>query len=326
MRHDVEPGYDWGDCAERWAGVVSRTLDIGGVDVHYLSATGDLDVRDSRTHLLVHPMGTGAWSWMDVVGPLSADGRVLAPDLPGAGRTRPQEKDAARAERAPHFLDEFCAALDLTQVVLHGHSLGGLVASLFAARHPEQVSHLVLTSPVLPGRPDPPRFPRAWRVSLAVAPVLAPIPMRIGMTLKSRSWRNWREDPGNVRLAEGVFRAGADVTRISPEFLTLVAEEVERLRVPWRIDGAVRAGVSAVAALTVGEETVRRELDRIRTPTLVLWGERDRALPRILAEDLRQSRPNWTFQDVPDVGHLLPWEAPATYLELVREWIDRPGS
>lgn len=316
----MEPGYDWGERADRWAGVVSRVATVGEIEVHYLSANSAGPAVDGPTHVLVHPMGTGSWSWMDVIGPLAARGRVIAPDLPGAGRTRPVDKHSARAEHGPQFLHEFCEALDLSQVVLHGHSLGGLVGALFAARHPERVVRLVLTSPVLPGRPDPPRFPRAWRTALAVAPVLAPVPMRVGMRLKARAWRRWQADPTNPALAEAVFRRGADVTGISPQFLTLLAEEVERLRLPWRIDGAVQAAVSAVTALTVDEDTVRGELDRIQAPTLVLWGDLDRALPRALVEDLRQSRPTWTFRDVPDVGHLIPWEAPTTYLELVQAW------
>jgi pimeloyl-ACP methyl ester carboxylesterase len=316
------PGYDWGERADRWAGVVSQVVEIGGIQVHYLSANSPGAAVAGRTHLLVHPMGTGSWSWMDVIGPLSAGGRVFAPDLPGAGRTRPADKRAARAEHGPRFLHAFLEALDLEQVVLHGHSLGGLVSALFAARHPERVSHLVLTSPVLPGRPDPPRFPRAWRAALAVAPVLAPVPMRIGMHIKARAWRRWQANPTNLSLAKSVFRSGADVTGISPQFLTLVAEEVDRLQLPWRVDGALQAAVSAGTALTVDEDRVRGELDRVQAPTLVLWGERDRALPRALVEDLRLARPTWTFRDVPGVGHLLPWEAPTMYLELVQDWTD----
>lgn len=317
----VGPGYDWGERADRWAGVLSQVVEIGGNRVHYLEANVARAGGAGRTHLLVHPMGTGSWSWMDVIGSLSASGRVIAPDLPGAGRTRPAEKRAGRAEHGSQFLYEFCEALDLEQVVLHGHSLGGLVGALFAARHPERVSHLVLTSPVLPGRPDPPRFPLVWRAALAVAPVIAPVPTRIGMHIKSRAWRRWQEDPTNLSLAQAVFRGGADVTGISPQLLTLVAEEVDQLRLPWRMDGAVQAAASAVTALTVDEQRVRSELDRIQAPTLVLWGKRDRALPRALVQDLRQARPTWAFDDLPGIGHLLPWEAPATYVKLVQAWI-----
>jgi pimeloyl-ACP methyl ester carboxylesterase len=316
----AEPGYDWGERADPWAGVVSRVVEIGEVEVHYLCASSS-GLRDGPTHVLVHPMGAGSWSWMDVIGPLAAGGQVIAPDLPGAGRTRPVDPRAARAEQGVRFLRALTEVLDLELVVLHGHSLGGLVSALFAARHPEKVSRLVLTSPVLPGRPDPPRFRRAWRAGLAVAPALARLPMRTGLRLKTRAWRSWREDPTDLRLAATVFRGGADVARMSAPLLTLVAEEVDRLRLPWRVDGTLQAAASAMRAMTVEEGTVRADLALIESPTLVLWGELDRVLPRSLAQELRESYPQWAFHDVNGVGHLLPWEAPETYIELVRAWM-----
>jgi pimeloyl-ACP methyl ester carboxylesterase len=54
----------------------------------------------------------------------------------------------------------------------------------------------------------------------------------------------------------------------------------------------------------------------------VLCVEDDRVLPHALVEDLRPARPTWRFRDVTGVGHLLPWEAPSAYLELVQDWAD----
>ena len=325
MGHAGEPGYDWGERSRRWAGVVSRVVDVGGVPVHYLSAEPSTVAGEPTTHLLVHPMGAGSWSWMDVIAPLATGARVIAPDLPGAGRTRPVDPHDARAGRAVQFLTAFCRALDLDEVVLHGHSFGGLVGALVAARHPAGVTRLVMTSPVLPGLPDPPRSPRAWRLALRAAPTVARLPMRVALTVKSRTWRRWQADPTDPHLAATMFRGGADVTAISSDLLTLLADEVERVRLPWRVDGMLQAAASAVAALTVDEEAVRAELDRIQAPTLVLWGERDNVLPRTLRDELGHEHPGWRITDVGGVGHLLPWEAPSTYVDLVRDWTGAAG-
>jgi hypothetical protein len=67
----IGPGFDWGQRSTRWAGVNSEVVDIGGTRVHYLRAGAE---ASGPTHLLIHPMGSGAWSWMDVIGPLSASG------------------------------------------------------------------------------------------------------------------------------------------------------------------------------------------------------------------------------------------------------------
>ena len=318
----VRPGYDWGERSERWAGVISQVADVGGVRVHYLRTdVAAAAPPDTTPHLLIHPLGAGSWSWMDVIRPLAASGAVIAPDLPGAGRTRPVDPRAGRADEGARFLADLCPALELERVVLHGHSMGALVSALFAAQHPERVARLVLTSPALPGRPDPPRFPGAWRLALSLAPRLGRIPMRAAIRWKAGLWRRWREDPTDPQLTGAMARMGTDASRISPALRTLITEEIERYRVPWRIDGALQAATSAFAALTVNEARVRAALERIVAPTLVLWGDQDRALPRIIAEDLVELHPTWQLRSVHGIGHLLPVEAPETYVELVADWM-----
>jgi pimeloyl-ACP methyl ester carboxylesterase len=247
---------------------------------------------------------------------------VLAPDLPGAGRTKPIDPRAGRAEHGARFLAELCHALDLERVVLHGHSMGGLVGALFAARHPGRVARLVLTGAPLPGLPDPPRFALAWRLALSLAPLLAPIPMRAGLRWKTAQVRHWRKDLTDPQLADAMARMWPDASRISPALLSLVAEEIDRYRAPWRIDGAIQAAVSTLAALTVDEATVRAELDRIEAPTLVLWGDQDRLIPRRLVDELMEAHPAWTLRAVDGIGHLLPVEAPELYVELVADWVN----
>jgi len=318
----VRHGYDWGERSDRWSGVISQVADIGGVRVHYLriDAAGAAP-RDAPPHLLVHPLGAGSWSWMDVIGPLATHGPVFAPDLPAAGRTRSVDPHAGRAEHGARFLGELCETLDLDRVVLHGHSMGALVSALFAARQPERVARLVLTGPALPGLPDPPRYAWAWRLALRLAPRLARIPMRAGLRWKAAQWRHWRDDPTDPPPTEALARLGTDASRISPALLSLIDEEIERYGVPWRIDGAIRAAVSTLAALTVEEGTVRAELERIDAPTLVLWGDQDRVIPRRLVDELMELHPAWAFRAVEGIGHLLPVEAPETYVELVGDWM-----
>ena len=199
--------------------------------------------------------------------------------------------------------------------------MGALVSALFAARHPERVARLVLTGPAIPGRPDPPSFAWAWRVALSLAPRLARIPMRAGLRWKIAQWRRWRNDPTDPRLTEALARMGTDASRISPALLSLIDAEIERYRVPWRIDGAIQAAVSTLAALTVDEEMVRAQLERIEAPTLVVWGDQDRIIPRRLVDGLMELHPAWEFRTVHGIGHLLPVEAPQTYVELVADWM-----
>ena len=94
----VRRSYDWGDRSASWAGVVSDVVDAGAVRAHYLRTDAtDRAPADALPHLLIHPLGAGSWTWMDVIRPLSAYGPVIVPDLPGTGRTRPIDRDAGSA-------------------------------------------------------------------------------------------------------------------------------------------------------------------------------------------------------------------------------------
>jgi len=70
----------------------------------------------------------------------------------------------------------------------------------------------------LPGLPDPPRFPAAWRVGLDVARPVAEILVGAGMRLKADAWRRLVEERDSSTL-------GSEVSRMSPELLSLAAEK-----------------------------------------------------------------------------------------------------
>jgi pimeloyl-ACP methyl ester carboxylesterase len=57
---------------------------------------------------------------------------------------------------------------------------------------------------------------------------------------------------------------------------------------------------------------VRRSIERITAPTLLLWGTGDRVIPRALIDELVSLHPEWAFQAIDGIGHMLPWEAPDT--------------
>jgi pimeloyl-ACP methyl ester carboxylesterase len=262
-------------------------------------------------------MGAGSWSWMDVIGPLSAFGPVVAPDLPGSGRSRPSARGAGSAADGARALAGLVQRLDLAPVVVHGHSMGGLVGALFAAHAPEAVERLILTAAPLPGSPDPPDHPRLWDLGLDAARLPARILVGVGVRWKAAAWRRLLADQDGDRIAAVGARVGIDLSHLSPEMRSLLLEELEHYRLGWRVDGAVNAALSAVRALTVDEARTRAALDGVTAPTLLLWGANDRIIPSALVEDLTAARPDWTSRTIEGVGHLLPWEAPERYVEIV---------
>src|SRR5207237_8742274 len=87
--------------------------------------------------------------WLAVGAGLAAHARVLAPDLPGFGRT-PLAGRSARVRPNVELLDRLLDAVDGGPAVLVGNSMGGLIAMMEAAARPEKVAGLVVVGPAPP--------------------------------------------------------------------------------------------------------------------------------------------------------------------------------
>lgn len=97
--------------------------------------------------LLVHGGGHGAWCWDQVVPHLSAP--AFAVDLPGRG-SRPADLRAVTIQACVDAVVEEIAGRDLTDVVLVGHSLAGVIVPAAAAAAPDHVRHLVVIAGMVP--------------------------------------------------------------------------------------------------------------------------------------------------------------------------------
>jgi pimeloyl-ACP methyl ester carboxylesterase len=111
-----------------------------------------VETRQSRTNfVLVHGAFHGGWCWRPVADRLSAGGaRVFTPTMTGLGERRHLLTDSVGLAT---FIDDALGVLiaeELADVVLVGHSFGGMVISGVADRRPDLVGHLVYLDAVVP--------------------------------------------------------------------------------------------------------------------------------------------------------------------------------
>ena len=101
---------------------------------------------DAPVIVLLHGFTGTKENWLPLMAALSPRFRVIAPDLPGWGEsTRLDGADygsVAQAERVSAWL----SALPQPPALVVGHSMGGHIAALLAAKHPDQVARLALVS------------------------------------------------------------------------------------------------------------------------------------------------------------------------------------
>jgi pimeloyl-ACP methyl ester carboxylesterase len=261
---------------------------------------------------------------MRVAPQLTRYGRVLALDLPGFGLT-PVNGRLATVPAYAALLDRIIERTCTEPVVLVGNSMGGLIALKEASLHPAPVAGLVLVDAVLP---SPWSRRRPALVSLAFAAYLLP-------ALGRRLLRHARDRLSVEDLVEGALRLCAERPETIPADVVDAHIQLERLRGRLREEDTayVLAAHSIIRAL-VHRVGLRRLVRRVRVPTLVIHGERDRLVRVGAARQAQRHHPDWELQVLDGVGHIPMLEAPQQFLAIVDDWlrsqglgaVQRPGS
>lgn len=123
-------------------GLKRRSLVVDGQ--RWVYAERDADHGDARTMLMLHGYTGSKENWYPLARRLRGRFRLLIPDLPGWGESQREPGAdygfAAQAERVAAFIRVTCPR----PVVLLGHSMGGGIAAVLAARHPTLVARVAL--------------------------------------------------------------------------------------------------------------------------------------------------------------------------------------
>jgi pimeloyl-ACP methyl ester carboxylesterase len=111
--------------------------------------------------LLLHGLGGSGRYWAGLADHLNTTRTLIAPDLAGFGRSDKPSSDYSRGFHLDN-LDAMLAALDVdAPLALAGHSMGGVLAALFAARHPKRVEALAIAAAPFPRvQTQPSHMPR----------------------------------------------------------------------------------------------------------------------------------------------------------------------
>jgi pimeloyl-ACP methyl ester carboxylesterase len=284
----------------------SRTIDLDG-PVHFADFGGS-----GPTMVLVHGLGGAHVNWIAVGSALAARAHVLAPDLAGFGRTpldgRTADVDANRA-----LLDRFVAAVADGPVILVGNSMGGLIAMLQAAHHPESVAALVLVGPAQP-RPSA-RFVEPL-VALTFAAYAFP-----GVGERLIRWRAARLGPERT-VRQTLAFCCADAGCLPPDVVAAhVALARERLTMPWAHAAFLQAARSLVA-MVARRRQLAGVVRAIAAPTLIVQGSVDRLVPLAASRATVALRPDWSLAVFEGVGHVPQLEAPERFVTTTFAWLD----
>ncbi|MDG2195295.1 MAG: alpha/beta fold hydrolase, partial [SAR324 cluster bacterium] len=120
---------------------INRRLDWEGLTIRYLDSE-----EGERPLICLHGFGGDKNNWQFNLAALAPNRRVLAPDFPSHGDSTVSAEHSsplAYAKMVSAMIDQ----LELGQVDLVGHSMGGLVALLVARESPAKIGALTLLAP-----------------------------------------------------------------------------------------------------------------------------------------------------------------------------------
>jgi proline iminopeptidase len=237
--------------------------------------------------------------------PLAAGRSLVFYDQRGAGGST-LVTDAAALDAA-RFVDDLEAVrrhFALERMALVGHSWGAGVAALYAMRHPERVSRMVLVGPM------PLRRSELDRSFAAIAASRSPEDAAQLRTVRDAV----RADPGDADACRKFYAAWfrpffadpAAMARVRGDFC---AGTPEALR-----NGALVVGRHTVPSL--GDFDWRDSLGRVAAPVLVLVGTRE-VIPIGAAVEWNAAFPDARLLLMDGVGHFPYVEAPDAFFPVV---------
>lgn len=255
--------------------------------------------------VFVHPLLTNGDLWRNVVPPLAARWRCIAPDWPLGSHEHPA---AATADLSTpglaRLVAEFIEALDLEDVTLVGNDTGGAVCQLVAAGHRERLGGLVLAScDAFEVYPPPP---------FGVLPLLARAPGALALGAQAMRFRALRSSP----LAYG------SVMREPPEPAVSDSYVLPGRRAEIRRDTKkVLLGISRQHTLAAA-----RRFGDFEPPVLVAWAERDKLFPAQLGDRLAAAFPRSRREVVEDSRTFIGEDEPRRLAASIERFLDDPPS
>ena len=285
------PDIPYEDLAVRYASPASQYMDLpDGVRVHYR----DEGRRDAPALVLVHGFSASLHAWEPWVKALAPDYRIITLDLPGHGLTGAPAGYQVGPGGFEAVVDTVTRRLGVARFTLGGNSMGGGVAWRYALKHPDRLDGLVLV--------DAAGWPSAGQNEALIFTILKnPVGRTVLKNVETRP----------------LVKQGLEAGYLDPALVTpaLIDRYTELARAPGHRD------------ILLGLQTGRRDeatatrLSKIRTPTLVVFGEQDKLIPAADGKRFADAIPGAKLIVYPQVGHVPMEQIPQRSAADLKAWL-----
>lgn len=273
------------DSERKTAGLAQKRVQVGDHEIIYLEG------GHGETILLLHGFGANKDNWTRFAKFISPAYHVVALDLPGFGESTCREDASYRIADQAKRLTQFADAIGLKKFHILGNSMGGHIAARYTVMFPERVLTLGLFDS---------------------GGVRSPIPSELVKRLS-------RGEPnplvaGSVeeydQLIKFVFSTPPEI----PTFVKrLLVEEAQKHKA---------SNQRIFQQISNENMALEPDLPKIKTRTLVLWGDQDRVIDVSSVPILKKGLSNSTSVIMHNCGHVpmieRPKEAAEHYLRFLK--------
>jgi abhydrolase domain-containing protein 6 len=256
----------------RAAGLERRSIDVAGNHIEYLVG------GSGEPMVLLHGFGGDKSAWVRVSRYLTPHFRIVAPDIPGFGESSQDPSAHYGIVEQVERIHAFVHALGLGTVHLGGNSMGGAIAGVYAARHPEDLRSLWLLDPGWIRSAKPSELQQ--RMAQGDNPLLV------------------TDVAGFERLLDFVFFERPSIPRPIERYLA------EQAIVHRPFNEKIMGDFQATPVI------LEDEVKGVPTPTLITWGDHDRLVDVSGAQVLKSVMPYAEVVVMPNVGHVPMVEKP----------------
>lgn len=275
-----------------------QTITLNGLQVHYYTAG-----TQGSAVVLLHGGGTDSamLSWRKALPVLAEGHRVYAPNWPGYGQSQIFPEGGYSFTQMTGWLERLMAHWGLERASLVGISMGGGGALAYTLANPQQVERLVLVDSYGLAR-------------LAPSHKLSYLMVRMPW-LMDWSWAWARKSKERARWSlQSIF---ADKRNITDELADEVYEAIK--------DPSAGRAFAEFQRAELGWKELKtcfiERIDEIRSPTLIIHGEKDSLVPLADSQKAARKIANARLEVVANAGHWPMREQPEVFNRLVEEFL-----
>lgn len=228
--------------------------------------------KNKKNILFLHGWGRNFKDWLNIAQNLSKKYKVILLDLPGFGGTKIPPENTFDTYDYANFVSSFIKKIRLTKTTLIGHSFGGKISIVLAAKYPEFFEKLILVS--ASGVEEKTLYVKL-RNRLFKSLKLLPFPQKIKSTISnilgSRDYKS-----------VGIMRNS---------FIKIINQDVSK------------------------------EAKKIKTPTLIIWGEKDKEVPVKWGKKLNQLIKKSYLRIIWGAGHFPQIEKTEKFESVLHEYL-----